>query len=142
MYNINFNKEDNLLLVDVSGEISNTEMIEFVRDLESYSKFTNKLYILQDSREMITKLDIFDIPVIAEEFEKIVSNYQFIKHADIHHLPASTAYALIYQYNTRFPNYKYEIFNTSQSAASWLIEYKKNQPARNIDSKNVRQKDF
>jgi len=127
MYNLKYNREDNLLLVDVHGEITSADMIEYIKKLEQYLEFTDKLYILQDSRDIETKVDLFDIPVIAEEFESILDKYQFIKHADIHHLPASTAYALVYQYNTKFPNYKYEIFNTSQSAASWLMEVFNNQ---------------
>lgn len=127
MYNLKYNREDNLLLVDVHGEITSADMIEYIKKLEQYLEFTDKLYILQDSRDIETKVDLFDIPVIAEEFESILDKYQFIKHADIHHLPASTAYALVYQYNTKFPNYKYEIFNTFQSAASWLMEVFNNQ---------------
>ncbi|HKJ78532.1 MAG TPA: hypothetical protein VKA10_03310 [Prolixibacteraceae bacterium] len=129
MYNLEFNKKDNLLLVVVRGEVSVTEMIDYIKKLEQYRKYTNKLQILQDSREIITKLELFDIPVVADQFEKVLKKYQSIRHADVHHLPASTGYALIYQYQTKFPTYRYEIFNTIESAGKWLL--------RSIDNQSV-----
>jgi hypothetical protein len=122
MYKINFNKKDNLLEVKVVGEITVDDMLNYIRQIGTYLEFTDKLYIFQDSRNIEPKLDLFDIPVVANEFEKVMKKFKFIKHADIHHLPASTAYALIYQYNTQFTNYKYEIFNTQEAAEGWLLE--------------------
>lgn len=127
MYNFNYYREDNLLMVDVRGEVSVADMIGSIRKLGQYRNYTDKLNILQDSRDMIPQIDLFDIPVIADELEKILDKYQFIKHADIHHLPASTAYALLYQYKTISSNYRYEIFDRFQSAADWLVDDLRNQ---------------
>ncbi len=109
-------------MVVVDGEVSSSDMIEYIRKLEQYRKYTDKLNILQDSRNMESKVDLFDIPVIADELSRILDKYQIIRHADIHHLPASTAYALVYQYKTICSGYRYEIFNRFQAAADWLME--------------------
>lgn len=122
MYELTYDKKDNILFVDGQGEIDFDQIIRHIRSLDEYLKYSKELFILEDSRSMKLTIELDQVPLIADEFKKLVTKYNLVRHADIQTYPSNVAYAMVYQFKAKAPNYNYEIFSSLESATNWLLQ--------------------
>ena len=121
MIEFNFNKSEQILYVECSGEIEIDDMFKYVKKLGNDDTLPRKLLILEDAKKSYVQFTEKQLPELITKLEVILPKYKTIRHAVIHSEPLNTAYAIILDNKVEKENYRLKVFSTVQAARKWLI---------------------
>lgn len=120
MVNEKFNIKTNILETDYIGEVSLTEVVNYITATKNNKQYPRVLKIISDARNAEFNFSIEDLNIIMEENYKSLKNYSGIIDAIIVDNPKNTVLTVLYQELAKTKKYKFEIFATKKAAITWL----------------------
>ena len=123
MVTAKFNQQSNILESKFEGNVTLSEIVNYIRTTKKKETYPRKLKILTDSRNAIFNFTIENLEIIVEENYKSLEKYEFIIDAIIIDDPKNTVLSMLYLELAKTNKYKFEIFATKSAALDWLNNY-------------------
>lgn len=119
---VSFNYNHNSAHVDARfiGDVSQSEIINFIYDLRVCETYPCDLNILIDATDGALSIKPNQLYRIFEENAKMFGKYSSLRVALVMKRPLDTALALIYTKISNMEDYKYQVFSTRSAALVWL----------------------
>jgi len=116
-----FNPQTGILDSTFEGDVSLTEIVDYIIATKENRSYPRKLKILTDATKANMKLAPDDLSKIVEENIKSIEKYDYIFDAIVLMSPKETALSLLYQELAKSNKYQFQIFSTREAAIEWLI---------------------
>lgn len=101
MINISYNKEDNIILVERSGDIHIRDLMDYFKRIDEEYGEHKKLYIFDDTNGSVSKFDHRDEYILLiNDMKKRVDHFQGVYVAIVADTPSNTALSDIYKMMT------------------------------------------
>lgn len=123
MVSTHFNTQTKILESKFEGNVTLTEVVNYIIVTKENKTYPRKLKILTDSIDAIFNFSIEDLEIIVEENIKSLEKYDLIIDAIIIDDPKNTVLSMLYLELTKTNKYKFEIFATKSAAIDWLNNY-------------------
>jgi hypothetical protein len=122
MIDISYQQEDNIILVERSGEISVEDLIGYINEIDHDYRELKRVYILDDSRGSVWTFNHkHDYDRLFHEIDKRVRNFIRVYVALVVDNPHQTAKSDLFKLKTeKIKNYFFQFFSSRESARSWL----------------------
>ena len=115
-----FNHKKGFLETKFVGEVTLTEIINYILDLKVNKEYPRILKIKTDATNAIFKFSTNDIKRITQETDNLLEYYDFIIDAMIASIPKTTAFSMLYKELEKSDKYKFNVFSTEDGALQWL----------------------
>lgn len=119
-----FNTTTNILETIYSGDVTLTDVVNYIVATKNNKKYPRVLKIISDARNAVFNFSIDDLNIIMEENYKSLENYNCIIDAIIVDDPHNTVLTVLYKELVKTNKYKFEIFSTKTTAINWLKNQK------------------
>jgi hypothetical protein len=123
MVTTKFNQKTKILESKFGGNVTLSEIVNYIVATKENKIYPRKLKILTDSIDAIFNFSIEDLEIIVEENFKSLEKYDSIIDAIIIDDPKNTVLSMLYLELTKTNKYKFEIFATKRAALDWLNNY-------------------
>jgi len=123
MVTAQFNPQANILESKFEGNVTLSEITNYIIATKENRTYPRKLKILTDSSKAIFNFSIEDLEIIVEENYKSLEKYELIIDAIIIDDPKNTVLSMLYLELAKTNKYKFEIFATKSAALNWLNKY-------------------
>lgn len=123
MISTSFNQQTNILESKFEGNVTLSEVVNYIIATKENKTYPRKLKILTDSIDAIFNFSIEDLEIIVEENIKSLEKYDLIIDAIIIDDPKNTVLSMLYLELAKTNKYKFEIFATKSAAIDWLNNY-------------------
>lgn len=122
MITFDYNKADNILYVQYSGNISIQMLLEYIDSVGSDKTLPRILKILEDRRNGIFNFSIFENIKISKYAIQFAKKYKKVYLAALNDKPKETAYTIDYQrlLSKLTSTQTTKTFSTFEAAQSWL----------------------
>lgn len=123
MISYNYNKSDDILYVQFSGDISIEDLLEHITTVGSNKEVPRILRTLEDRRGATFNFSIRDNLRIAQRAIQFAKNYNKVYLAALNEKPIGTAFAIDYQMLlSKFTSKQTsKAFTTFEAAQHWLM---------------------
>ncbi len=115
-----FNHKKGFLETKFVGEVTLTEIINYILDLKVNKEYPRILRIKTDATNAIFKFSTNDIKRIILETDNLIEYYDVIIDAMIVSRPKTTAFSMLYKELEKNDKYKFNVFSTEDGALQWL----------------------
>jgi len=121
-----FNQEEGILYSIRSGKVTLDEFMQTVEEIGSSTQLPRRLLTITDASNSDLDIGMDDLPIILEQLQKHLPNYESIHDAVIHNdAPTDVAIGIFFEkVSSVIPNYKFKIFTTIEAAKHWLLTFK------------------
>ena len=118
---VRFNEERGILETELSGELSQQEILAYVNSLrENRQSYPDHLKILTKATNAHINLAKEALDVIIAEINKHPGMYENVHHAAVIASPRETAISLLFEEFTKSGTYEFKVFSTQEAALDWL----------------------
>lgn len=118
---IGFDPKDGILYSSSVGIASLDSMFQALNALASNKLLPRNLRILEDGRGSQVNFPPKDIPALVSCMEKVLLEYNSIRHAVIHNDPTTTAFAFLLDHYMKNEKYTFKVFITFEAARRWVL---------------------
>jgi len=123
MIEYEFNQKKGILETKFVGEVTLTEIINYIIDIKVNKKYPRILKIKTDATKAIFEFSTNDIKRIKLETDNMLEYYDFIIAVMIVSAPKTTAFSMLYKELKKNDKYKFNVFSTERGASQWLENY-------------------
>ena len=114
-----YNTEQNILFVKLTGRVDFENMKAYFLSLKNYSDHTTNLFVLEDSRGISTKFTTEHLSQLSKTLNKVSKHYIEVNHAVVLEKSKDIALAMIIN-ESLDENYVINVFTDKELALDWL----------------------
>ncbi len=115
-----YDTHEEVLHVDINGELTLTDMFEAMQILLHDQNLPKNLKILENPTKANIQFNAKDLSLIADKMKQSLKNFNTVKHAVIQAKPMGTAFVIMITDMIKVKGYSLEVFSTEKSARKWL----------------------
>lgn len=123
MVTSNFNPQTQILESEFTGEVTLSEIVNYIVSTKENKSLPRILKINTDARKANFNFSIHDLETIILENNKSLEKYDSIIDAIIVDNPQTTAISMLYQELEKNEKYHFNIFSTVEGASKWLANF-------------------
>ncbi|TLX72132.1 hypothetical protein E9993_18890 [Labilibacter sediminis] len=120
MVTYNYNKDKEILETFFVNNVTQGEIINFLKAIRSTNEMPKDLRMLIDSTKGSLALNPAQLYKILDENIKLFSRFNTLKVAIVLDRPVDTALAVIYTRLIQLERYQFQVFNTILAATGWI----------------------
>lgn len=120
MVEYKYEESQNVLYVANSGRREFESMKTYFSNLKKYSDKTDRLYVLEDARQINVKFSSEHLERLSSVLSKVAKEYKEVHHAVLLEERRNIAYAMMINEGIKEPNYYLKVFSDEQLALEWV----------------------
>lgn len=117
--------EDNIIRIELTGNITYQEIVEFSKKFSEYHIKGDILLILYDLNDAVLNFSVSEYKEFSRLANEATKGYRFVKAAFITNTPQKTAMLTIFSHLTNTTKTQRKVFSTKDAALAWLQFFNK-----------------